>query len=52
MNRLEIIATFTALQELYDVGAHEGMKRVIDKVLKEAETKSTEKESDKTKTAD
>ena len=39
MNRIEIIATFTALRELYEVGAHEGIKRVIDRVLEEAESK-------------
>jgi len=50
MNRLEIIATFTALRELYDAGAHEGVKRVIDKILEEAETKS--KDKDDTKAAD
>jgi hypothetical protein len=50
MNRLEIIATFTALKELHKLGAHEGIGTVIDKILEEAETKS--KDRDDTKTAD
>jgi len=48
MNRLEIIATFTALKQLHKLGAHEEIGTVIDKILDEAETKNKEE----TKAAD
>jgi hypothetical protein len=39
VNRLEIIATFSALKQLHKLGAYEEIGTVIDKILEEAETK-------------
>jgi hypothetical protein len=54
LNRIGIIATFTALDELYEAGAHDGVRRVIKEVLREAKRKSKEDsfDTDERKAAD
>ena len=47
MNRIEIIATFTALRELSKCKNYEGIDIVIEEVLKEAKGKSKDAEDQK-----
>lgn len=35
MNRIEIIATFSALKELMDAGLYDAVNKILDKILKE-----------------
>ena len=44
MNRIELVALFTALKVLYDEKNIEGMGKIIEAVLREAEA---ERKSDK-----
>jgi len=49
MNRIEIVATFSAMKELADTDNMPAIKRIIDAVLEEAQTKRKpkSKEDDK-----
>jgi len=39
MNRIEIVGLFSALEELCELGQYEAVKKIIKKVLNEAESK-------------
>ena len=42
MNKIALVCVFSALDELYKAEQYEAIKRIIDKVLKEAESKKSD----------
>jgi len=46
MNRIEIVATFSAMKELADKDDIAALRRIIDAVLDEAQTKKKSKSKD------
>jgi len=46
MNRLEVIATFSALEKLHELGSYDKLGEVIHEVLEEARNESKKADKD------